>query len=91
MSCTQSADPIQEPIGSAMRRSRIHQLHHPQKMDPQRIIRLQKLYQNSNQKLWYTGARSRALVYPYYALFTASTAYTLYYFGRAVCGLKAED
>ncbi|WPK23717.1 hypothetical protein PUMCH_000962 [Australozyma saopauloensis] len=60
-------------------------------MDPQRIIRLQKLYQNSNQKLWYKGPRGKLLVWPYYALFTASTAYTLYYAGRAIAGLKADD
>lgn len=59
-------------------------------MDPQRIIRLQKLYQNSNQKLWLRGPRSKALVYPFYALFTVSTAVPLYYTGRALFGIKAE-
>ncbi|KAL6024033.1 Cytochrome c oxidase subunit 7 [Candidozyma auris] len=59
-------------------------------MDPQRIIKLQKIYQNSNQKLWLRGPRSKALVYPYYALFTVSTAVPLYYLGRALFGIKAE-
>ncbi|KAL6679261.1 Cytochrome c oxidase subunit 7 [Candidozyma auris] len=60
-------------------------------MDPQRIIKLQKIYQNSNQKLWLRGPRSKALVYPYYALFTVSTAVPLYYLGRALFGIKADQ
>ncbi|EEQ38468.1 hypothetical protein EJF18_30686 [Clavispora lusitaniae] len=59
-------------------------------MDPQRVIRLQKLYQNSNKELWLRGPRSKLLVYPFYALFTVSTCCSLYYTGRAVAGLKDE-
>lgn len=60
-------------------------------MDPQRIIRLQKLYQNSNERLWLRGPRSKMLVYPFYGFFTFTTCVSLYYTGRAICGLKADD
>ncbi|SGZ48856.1 CIC11C00000002011 [Sungouiella intermedia] len=59
-------------------------------MDPQRIIRLQKLYQHSNKELWLRGPRSKALVYPFYGLFAVSTACSLYWTGRAIAGLKDE-
>lgn len=59
-------------------------------MDPQRIIRNQKLYQASSKPLWMTGPRSKMLVYPYYAIFTFSTCVSLYYTGRAIAGIKDE-
>ncbi|QWU86574.1 hypothetical protein CA3LBN_000792 [Candidozyma haemuli] len=81
-----------EPETQRSRRSRTITKLQPiySTMDPQRIIRLQKLYQNSNQRLWLRGPRSKALVYPFYALFTVSTAVPLYYTGRALFGIKAE-
>lgn len=60
-------------------------------MDPQRVIKLQKLYQNSNQRLWLRGPRSKMLVFPFYALFTVSTVVPLYYFTRAVRGIKMDQ
>ena len=60
------------------------------KMDPQRIIELQKHYQNTNKELWLKGPRSKMLVYPFYAMFAFSTAASLYYTGRAIAGLKDE-
>ncbi|KAF8003904.1 hypothetical protein HF325_001352 [Metschnikowia pulcherrima] len=59
-------------------------------MDPQRIIELQKHYQNTNKELWLKGPRSKMLVYPFYAMFAFSTAASLYYTGRAIAGLKDE-
>lgn len=59
-------------------------------MDPQRIIKLQKLYQNSDKPLWLRGPRSKMLVYPFYAMFTFSTAVSLFYTGRAIAGIKDE-
>lgn len=58
--------------------------------NPQRIIELQKRYQNSNQKLWLRGSKSKALVFPFYALFTVTTAIPLFYAGRGVLGIKDE-
>lgn len=60
-------------------------------MDPQRVIRLQKLYQNSQQPLWLRGPRSKALVYPFYALFAYTTGVTVYYLGRGIAGIKDEE
>jgi len=59
-------------------------------MDPQRIITLQKHYQNTAKPLWLRGKHSKFIVYPFYALFTVSTILPLYYTGRAICGLKDE-
>lgn len=59
--------------------------------NPQRIIELQKRYQNSNQPLWLRGPRSKLLVYPFYALFTVSTIVPLYYAGRGILGIKADQ
>lgn len=59
-------------------------------MNPQRIIELQRRYQNSKQPLWLRGKYSKALVYPYYVLFAVSTAIPLYYTGRAIAGIKDE-
>lgn len=59
-------------------------------MDPQRIIKLQRQYQSSNQKLWLRGKQSKALVFPFYALFTLSTIGPLFYTGRAIFGIKDE-
>lgn len=59
-------------------------------MDPQRVIRLQKLYQNSDKVLWLRGPKSKFLVYPFYGLFTVSTGISLYYTGRAIAGIKEE-
>lgn len=58
--------------------------------NPQRIIELQKRYQNSNQKLWLRGPKSKLVVYPFYALFTVSTAIPLFYAGRGILGIKPE-
>lgn len=57
---------------------------------PQRIIDLQKQYQSSNKKLWLRGKNSRFLVFPFYALFTVSTALPLFYAGRAIMGVKDQ-
>ncbi|ODV69636.1 hypothetical protein HYPBUDRAFT_102278 [Hyphopichia burtonii NRRL Y-1933] len=59
-------------------------------MDPQRIIKLQRQYQNSNQRLWYRGRFSKPLVWGFYAMFTVSTIGPLYYTGRAILGIKDE-
>lgn len=59
-------------------------------MDPQRVIRLQKLYQNSDKPLWLRGPRSKFLVYPFYGLFAVSTSISLWYTGRAIAGIKDE-
>lgn len=56
--------------------------------NPQRIIELQKRYQTSHQPLWLRGPRSKFLVYPFYALFTVSTAVPLFYAGRSILGIK---
>lgn len=58
--------------------------------NPQRIIDLQKRYQNSSQPLWLRGPRSKLVVYPFYALFTISTIFPLYYAGRGILGIKAD-
>ncbi|CAK7897426.1 cytochrome c oxidase subunit 7, mitochondrial [[Candida] anglica] len=58
--------------------------------NPQRIINLQREYQNSSKKLWMRGKNAKLLVFPFYALFTVTTVVPLYYAGRAVCGLKDE-
>ncbi|GEQ70902.1 hypothetical protein JCM33374_g4582 [Metschnikowia sp. JCM 33374] len=62
----------------------------PTKMDPQRIIQLQKHYQNTNKELWLKGPRAKLLVYPFYAMFAFSTAASFYYTGRAIAGIKDE-
>lgn len=59
-------------------------------MNPQRIIELQKHYQNTPKPLWLRGRQAAFLVYPFYALFTVATVFPLYYAGRAVAGLKEE-
>ena len=59
-------------------------------MNPQRIIELQKHYQNTPKPLWLRGRQSAFLVYPFYALFAVSTAIPLYYSVRAVAGIKDE-
>ncbi|CUM64231.1 uncharacterized protein PRCAT00001825001 [Priceomyces carsonii] len=59
-------------------------------MDPQRIIDLQRQYQSSNKKLWLRGRHSKFLVFPFYALFTVTTAIPLFYTGRAIAGIKDE-
>ncbi|CCE81637.1 Piso0_002299 [Millerozyma farinosa CBS 7064] len=59
-------------------------------VNPQRIIELQKTYQNSNKKLWLRGKHSKFLVFPFYALFTFSTTVPLFYAGRAILGIKDE-
>ncbi|ODV77042.1 cytochrome c oxidase polypeptide VII [Suhomyces tanzawaensis NRRL Y-17324] len=59
-------------------------------MDPQRIIKLQKQYQNSTKPLWLRGKHAKYVVYPFYALFTVTTALPLYYTGRAIAGIKDE-
>ncbi|CAG89443.1 DEHA2F16302p [Debaryomyces hansenii CBS767] len=59
--------------------------------NPQRIIDLQKHYQNSNKKLWLRGKHSKFVVFPFYALFTVSTIFPLYYAGRAIAGIKDEE
>ena len=66
--------------------------HHPiySIMNPQRIIELQKHYQNTPKPLWLRGRQSAFLVYPFYALFAVSTAIPLYYSVRAVAGIKDE-
>lgn len=66
--------------------------HHPiySIMNPQRIIELQKHYQNTPKPLWLRGRQSAFLVYPFYALFAVSTVIPLYYSVRAVAGIKDE-
>ncbi|ABN68410.1 Cytochrome c oxidase polypeptide VII [Scheffersomyces stipitis CBS 6054] len=59
-------------------------------MDPQRIIKLQQHYQNTKKPLWLRGPQAKFAVYPFYALFTVTTIFPLYYAGRAICGLKDE-
>ena len=59
-------------------------------MNPQRIIELQKHYQNTPKPLWLRGRQSAFLVYPFYALFAVSTVIPLYYSVRAVAGIKDE-
>ncbi|CAH2353792.1 cytochrome c oxidase subunit 7, mitochondrial [[Candida] railenensis] len=59
-------------------------------IDPQRIIDLQREYQNSSKRLWYRGRNGKALVLPFYALFTLTTVVPLYYTGRAIFGIKDE-
>ncbi|CUM47309.1 unnamed protein product [Debaryomyces tyrocola] len=59
--------------------------------NPQRIIELQKHYQNSNKRLWLRGKHSKFIVFPFYALFTVSTIFPLYYAGRAIAGIKDEE
>ncbi|KAJ9090975.1 hypothetical protein QFC19_009321 [Naganishia cerealis] len=55
-----------------------------------RIIELQKLYQSSDKRLWLRGKHSKFVVFPFYALFTVSTVFPLYYTGRAILGIKDE-
>lgn len=59
-------------------------------MDPQRIINLQKHYQNSTSKLWLRGKHSKFIVFPFYAIFTVATVGPLFYAGRAIAGIKDE-
>ncbi|KAK6455704.1 cytochrome c oxidase polypeptide VII [Scheffersomyces xylosifermentans] len=59
-------------------------------MDPQRIIELQKHFQNTKKPLWLRGKQSKYVVYPFYALFTVTTIFPLYYTGRAILGIKDE-
>ncbi|ODQ81982.1 hypothetical protein BABINDRAFT_32263 [Babjeviella inositovora NRRL Y-12698] len=58
--------------------------------DPQNIIRLQKLYQNSPKPMWLKHPRSKFYIYPYVAMFAVGVTVPFYYYGRAVLGIKAD-
>lgn len=59
--------------------------------DPQNIIRLQKLYQTSKLPMWMKHPRLKYYIYPYAAAYAVAVTVPLFYCGRAIVGIKADQ
>ncbi|CCH59317.1 hypothetical protein TBLA_0B04830 [Henningerozyma blattae CBS 6284] len=55
-----------------------------------RVIELQRIFQQSTKPLWMRHPRSKFIIYPFFGLFTVALVAPLCYLPNAIMGIKAK-